>query len=427
MKALMKTLNVKCIATSFVALALVACGGTGSPTKEYSDLGPVIRKTGQPKQTPAKEESPKTESNQVIFKRPEIVVVENGKEINPPVTFVEGQNREYIVKSQTFAKGVTYRLTVEGLPKGVSFKEIEGRPGTYSLSWTPEVGTLSRTETLRNYQFNFTYRITNPDKASLPKIVQIADATTQDYPYHATLIHGDGSPEIKSITLASDEIFVGDRNQITIAVVDPTATANDVPEIIVENEAGGSAEKQIVKLGRMIDLQEVAFKNGQFEYKLMLDTQPVLSLKDLKAENEGRFVVRVASVVSHKFTAATKSLKLMKKTEPVAVASEDKDAKKDDEEKPRPEPKAKKSSQKKTQKTTQKKAPAQKTAPAAKPQSKEEPKKPTPSDPNPQPQPPAKPTPTPTPAPEANGEASGDSTESDLSRLFEQAVKGVSR
>ncbi len=322
--------------TSVLALVVLsACGELGtmdSPTKEYRDLGPAVPKAELPPPTPTPEPyiEPTTQTNQVVFPRPLIVELDaDNKEIEVTPRFYEGEYREYLVKTQVFAPDVTYRVELEGWKTGttdrVTFKPLSDpqRPGYYVLGWKPAVGTLARETSEKDLRFRLKFVITNKNKANLPQFIRVADGVT--FGFTAIVSRNTQAPRIVQIKLESDVMQIGDRNLITVAVTDPSATEKIAPEIFISDEMGESSEKQIVKLAKYIDLKEREFKAGALKqeegttagvyyFRLMLDTEPLLArAAALKNENEGRFVVRVLGATSGKMTAATKSVKLIKK------------------------------------------------------------------------------------------------------------------
>lgn len=328
-------------ATSVLTLALLsACGGplgtTDSPLKDYRDLGPSVPKAEvppppPPTPTPEPYEEPTTQPNQVVFPRPQIVELDtNNKEIEVTPRFYEGERREYLVKTQVFANNVSYRVELEGWRTGnsdpVTFKPLNDpeRPGYYVLSWTPAVGTLARESSETDIRFRLKFVITNENKEALPQFVRVADGA--NFAFTAILARNTQSPRILQIKLESDVMQIGDKNLVTVAVTDPSAGEKLAPEIFISDESGMSSEKQVVKLAKYIELVDREFKpgalqqeqestSGVYYFRLMLDTEPLLSKADsLKPETEGRFVVRVLGATSGKVTAATKSLKLIKKS-----------------------------------------------------------------------------------------------------------------
>lgn len=328
--------NSLAFVTSAVALLVLvtACGGvdgpiggTGSPTEKYRDLGPAIPKaefvpTPVPTPAPPPPEPPKTEVNQVVFPRPTIFEIDkDGKEVEALPRFIEGERREYLVKTQVFAKDVAYTVQLEGMPttgsNPVTFEPLKNtdKPGYYKLSWNPQVGTLSRTESMgRDYTASLKFVVTNPNKEALPKLVQIADGSS--YSFKATLVRNDQSPRIVNIALESNVMYIGDKNLVTVSVTDPSASERDIPEIVATDEVGGSSEKPVLHVGKLIHLQDREYKNGTFYFRLLLDTRSLFDqVSSLKAETEGRFVIRVVGATSGKITAETKSLTFVKKAE----------------------------------------------------------------------------------------------------------------
>lgn len=327
-------------AISLLTLVLLAaCGGplgsTESPTKDYRDLGPAVPKAElppppPPTPTPEPYVPPKTEVNQVVFPRPQILELDaENNEIEVTPRFYEGERREYLVKTQVFAPDVQYRVELEGWKTvqsdPVTFKPLNDpeRPGYYLLSWTPAVGTLARETSESDFRFRLKFVITNEEKELLPQYIRVADGV--NFTFTAVLARNTRAPRILNIKLESDVMYIGDKNLVTVAVTDPSATERLAPEIFISDEQGESSEKQVLKLAKYIEVKEREFKpgalqqdepsaRGVFYYRLMLDTEPLLSKADgLKGEVEGRFVIRVLGATSGKMTAATKSLKLIKK------------------------------------------------------------------------------------------------------------------
>jgi len=327
-------------AISMLTLGLLAaCGGplgsTESPTKDYRDLGPAVPKSElppppPPTPTPEPYVPPTTQVNQVVFPRPQIFELDaDNNEVEVTPRFYEGERREYLVKTQVFANNVQYRVELEGWKTGnsdpVSFKPLNDpeRPGYYILSWTPAIGTLARETSEADIHFRLKFVITNEDKDVLPQYIRVADGV--NFAFTAVLARNTRAPRILQIKLESDQMYIGDKNMVTVAVTDPSATDKLAPEIFISDESGESSEKRVLKLARYIEVKEREFKPGALQqdepsvrgvyyYRLMLDTEPLLAkTAGIKDEIEGRFVVRVLGATSGKMTAATKSLKLIKK------------------------------------------------------------------------------------------------------------------
>lgn len=229
----MKKLNLLTI-TAFLALA--ACGKSGQHPMSESDLKDM-RAKGKAEVLTGKEK-PQVIQEKIYVDRPykvttsESAIDSSALVINPDqeVRLVEGQKGEFKIRAFFTVKDVKAKLVAKNLPEGAELKE-SGEANTYTVTWTPAIGTVALRDQLKFQKMSVTLLVT---EAPNETIRQSLEGLVRDRDFSVVVLHDQAVPSELAIEGLDADVTEGTQVSFTITAKVPGIDQNSAQKPTLE-------------------------------------------------------------------------------------------------------------------------------------------------------------------------------------------------
>lgn len=248
-----KVSATRALVAGFAALSmltLAACGGTKTnPVEDYSELKDSV---------PPTDNKPR---NQAVLD-PSSFRIDTDRYLY----FTEGKDQAYFVKPPVKLAGLPVAMTIDGLPKEISFEPAKDaeHAGQYVLAWSPKVGTLSEDESYRPYKFTIGLKLTGQVR---PEVAQFVKEMGHPRDFELRLLPSEEIPVIEKAEIDSSSVQEGQMKSFTVVVKDPASTPGHPPVLFPVSEKGLGTEVVRVNGAPYVSLDSDAVSLGESRWK----------------------------------------------------------------------------------------------------------------------------------------------------------------
>lgn len=302
------------IAIGSLLLGLVGCSGGGSsdPTAQYADL----KATEKPHSNVAKDQSTLPTTHVI--------------EVEPNVTFVEGEEKTFWVKARLAIPGTTsFDVNLTNFSRatpGLAMVKSPIEPDKYVVTWTAPKGTVTSEDQV---PVTFNVEITNV-KAANPETESVYKAQLMVQSAQFTVRRSGKSPSIADGQTLPVSVAQGTVTPFQVEVIDPASSATNPPRLDIYFTGTNKSETNYQANGatyvRVVSTPKYDQKTGHWTFFYAFDTQnnDVGAQLDSKGnrvdatELSTRLTMKAVGVTNIGSTEKTITTKIVYKTPQVA-------------------------------------------------------------------------------------------------------------
>lgn len=206
-----------------MALQMVACGDpfnrTSDPLTNYPDLKQDV--------PPSQYKAPDQEFDGVLFD----IQVE-GRDGSRQLDFYEGKSTSYTIKSRVFVPGASYSLKAHGLPAGASFTDGKTGDGTWTLTWTPGIGTIPNGISRQTFDLKIELVLESNSTARAQEVFR-SERRNRLKGFALTVNFPESQPSLSIKGLDKKEFKRGEVIPVRIEVKDANSSKERRPDLVV--------------------------------------------------------------------------------------------------------------------------------------------------------------------------------------------------